>query len=350
MLHDAMLQYYLNAKPGSDEAAEFLELIKGDEAGDLVKNLAFTKSGSRLMCLALARANAKDRKLLLRSYRDTIKLLAGDVHGHAVVLTAFEVIDDTKLTSKSIFPELLCQNSTETERHADLLEGMNHLTARISLLYLFAGDKVKWLLTDADHELLEEVRTIRQETSKKDSAIRREELIKYASPTLLEFVAAEAEGLSKSSFGCQAITEILFGAKGDKAAALAAVANISKSEDSSLKESAHVGRMLKSLVQGGRFNPSQKTIERVQPPLKFADVLYEQIKDEVMTWATKSNPFVVVAMVEAEDFSKRDELMKTLRKNSKVLREVASSGGKEEKGGGPARSAAKLLLERLGNK
>ncbi|KAF5014944.1 hypothetical protein F66182_13898, partial [Fusarium sp. NRRL 66182] len=42
MLHDAMLQYFLNTKPGSSEANEFIELIKGDEEGDLAKNMAFT--------------------------------------------------------------------------------------------------------------------------------------------------------------------------------------------------------------------------------------------------------------------------------------------------------------------
>jgi pumilio family protein 6 len=348
MLHDAMLQYFLNTTPGSSEASEFLELIKGDEAGDLVKNLAFTKSGARLMCLALAYANAKDRKVLLRMYRDTIKLLAGDVNGHTVLLAAYEVIDDTKLSSKLIFPELLGQTLTEPERHEELLQGANHLTARIPLLYLFAGDRVKWLLTDTDHQILEEVRAIRQQTSKKDAAIRRQELVGYASPTLLEFIAAEADSLSKTSFGCQAVTEILFGAEGDKTGALASVAAVSKSEESSLKESAAVGRMLKSLVQGGRFNPASKTIERVQPALGFAGILYEQIKDEVMTWATKYNPFIIVAMVETEEFEQKDELLKTLRKNKKLLEGTANSpvAEKDDKCG-PARSAAKLLLERL---
>lgn len=62
MLHDAMLQYFLNVTPGGEEATEFIELIKGDEEGDLLKNLAFTKSGARLVCLALAYGTAKVRE------------------------------------------------------------------------------------------------------------------------------------------------------------------------------------------------------------------------------------------------------------------------------------------------
>ena len=65
MLHDAMLQYFLNTAPGTSEATEFLELLKSDldeeQGGDLLKNLAFTKNGSRVVCLALGYGNAKDR-------------------------------------------------------------------------------------------------------------------------------------------------------------------------------------------------------------------------------------------------------------------------------------------------
>lgn len=342
MLHDAMLQYFLNTKPGSTEAVEFLELLKGDEEADLVRNLAFTKSGSRLMCLALTYASAKDRKQLLRMYRDTVNLLAGDVHGHTVLLTAYEVIDDTKLSAKLIFPELLSQSSSESERQEDLLQGANNLTARIPLLYPFAGDKVKWLLGDSDEQILDEVRAIRAETSKKDPNVRRQELVRAASPTLLEFIAASAEPLVQTSFGCQFIVEILFGAEGDKTAAMASVARTANSP-----ETPTAGRMLKSLVQGGRFNSSQKAIERVQPPLNFAGILYEQIKDDVLTWATKSNPFVVVALAESEDFDKKDELLKTLKKNRKRLAEVAKEPQDSSEKRGPTGSAAKLLLEKL---
>ncbi|KAL1954467.1 hypothetical protein VTO42DRAFT_1143 [Malbranchea cinnamomea] len=350
MLHDAMLQYFLNTKPGSTEATEFLELLKSDEEGNLVKNLGFTKSGARLMCLSLAYANAKDRKLLLRMYRDTVKLLAGDVHGHTILLTAFEVIDDTKLTSKLIFPELLSQSSTQEEREADLIEGANNLTARIPLLYLFAGDKVKWLLTDTDQQILDEVRRIRTETSKKDPHLRRQELAKAASPTLLEFIASKAGSLVETSFGCRFVTEVLLGAEGDKAAALTALAETAQSQAGTTMETPAAGRMLKTLVQGGRFNNDTKAIEKVNPPLTFGDILYERIKDDIMAWATKSNPFVIVALAEAEDFEKKDELLKTLKKNKKTLEEIAKEGEKKKdrrEKQGPAPSAAKLLLEKI---
>ncbi len=59
MLHDAMLEYLTNLSRGSEEMTEFLEMLRDDEEGDLLKNLAFTKSGSRVICLSLALGTAK---------------------------------------------------------------------------------------------------------------------------------------------------------------------------------------------------------------------------------------------------------------------------------------------------
>ncbi|PLB43892.1 ARM repeat-containing protein [Aspergillus steynii IBT 23096] len=345
MLHDAMLQYFLNTKPGSSEATEFIELLKGDEEGDLVKNLAFTKSGSRLMCLALAYSNAKDRKQLTRFYRDTIKIMAGDLHAHMVLLAAYEVIDDTKLTAKLIFPELLNQSADAETRIEELMFQVTDLTARIPVLYPFAGDRVKWLLPDMDQEVLKEIREVRKETSKKDPEVRRQELIKAASPNLLELIAARADALLETSFGCQFISEVLFDADGDKSEALSAVATAAKSR-ADTKDSPFVGRLLKSLVQGGRFNAATKAVEKVQPALNFHGLLYEQISDEIMSWATGSNTFVVVALAESDEFEKKAELLKTLKKNKKALQKAVDSG-KDNKKAGPASSGAKLLLAKI---
>ena len=356
MLHDAMLQYFLNTKTGSTDANEFVELLKGDEEGDLVKNLAFTQSGSRLMCLSLAHSNAKDRKLLIRNYRDTIKMMASDLHGHTVILTAFEVIDDTKLTAKTFLTELLDQNITDAAaRNEELLYQVNDLTGRIPILFPFVSDRVKWLLPDSDSDILKEIREIRKETSKKDPEVRRQELAKAASPTLLDLIASRADSLLETSFGCQLLSEVLFDADGDKTAALTAVAEAAKSRPDT-KDSPFVGRLLKSLVQGGRFNGATKTVEKVQPPLNFHAYLYEQIKDETLTWATGSNVFVVVALAESDEFEKKDELLKTLKKNKKALEQAAAGsddGGKEKDGkkgkgkAGPTSSGAKLLLEKI---
>ncbi|KAK3066629.1 hypothetical protein LTS18_001595, partial [Coniosporium uncinatum] len=145
MLHDALLQYFLNTKPGSEEANEFLEMLKDDEEGDLLKNLAFTKSGSHVACLAFAYGSAKDRRNTFKFYKGHIETMAYDPHAHKVLLTALEVIDDTVTTGKAIFPELLSKGEKAETHQENILALVNHLTARVPILYLFAGPQ-KWLM------------------------------------------------------------------------------------------------------------------------------------------------------------------------------------------------------------
>ena len=325
MLHDAMLQYFLNLQPAGEEAVEFIELLKGDEEGDLLKNLAFTKSGAQLVCLALAYGNAKDRKHILKTYKNTIQILAFDNHGHQVLLAAFDVIDDTVLTSKSIFPELLGKDSAPEQQHETIMSYLVHLNARIPLLYLFSG-KAKSIVTPEDLGMLDEVHKIRATTSRKEPETRRKELLKALSPTLLSFIAANAETLIQTSFGCLFMTEVLLGAEGEKQKALkaiAALANGGEQVQASL-ESPAAGRMLKTLVVGGRYNPATKAIDTVEPPLGFHEVLYAKIQDMVLEWATGGNSFVIVGLLEAAGFPARDALRETLAEHRKELSKAAN--------------------------
>ncbi|MCJ1227158.1 pumilio domain member 6 [Toensbergia leucococca] len=356
MLHDAMLQYFLNVHPGSEEATEFIELLKSDEEGDLLKNLAFTKSGARLVCLVLAYGSAKDRKQILKTYKNTMQTLAYDTNGHRVLLAAYDVIDDTILTSKSIFPELLGKESAPEEQHHLLMAYVTNPNARVPILYLFAGNAKSVLPVD-DLALLDEIHEIRKTASKKNAETRRKELVTAISPRLLSFVAAKAEDLVTSSFGCQFICEILLGGIGDREEAISAVADLpnKSAEVQASLNSAAGGRMLKTLVLGGRFNPRTKAIDLADPPLGFHDMLYVNIKPAVVEWATSRNSFVIVGLLEARGFSKREELVKTLKKHTRLLEKavkgVVVSGvvsTEEVKGSKKAETGnkgAKLLVE-----
>ncbi|MCJ1284761.1 pumilio domain member 6 [Xylographa opegraphella] len=322
MLHDAMLQYYLNVVPGSEEATEFVELLKGDEEGDLLKNLAFTKSGSRLVSLALAYSSAKDRKLLLKTYKNTIETLAFDAHGHQVLLAAYDVIDDTVLTAKSIFSEFPTKESkqSESEQHADLFTYVTSLNARIPILYLFVS-KPSSILPADDISLLKEIHGIRSTTSKKDPDIRRKELVKALSPSLLSYIAKNAEALLQNSFGCQFVSEVLLNAEGDKSEALGAITSLTESngETPDYLQSPAASRMLKSLALGGRFNPKTKAIDLADPPLKFNDMLYNKLGSYIVAWMRGPNAFVIVGLLESVDFSHKDELKALIKKHRNEL-------------------------------
>ncbi|OAP60854.1 hypothetical protein AYL99_05856 [Fonsecaea erecta] len=351
ILHDALLQYFLNCKPGSPEIAEFFSMLRDDEEGDIYKNLAFTKSGSRLLCLCLAHGNSKDRRGILKFFKTHIKLLANDQYGHNVLLTAYEVVDDTVMTSKTIFPELLSKDLESDAREQELLAQVEHLTARTPLLYLMSPDAPKWLITNETAALISEVRDIRKETSKKDPETRRIELVKNIAQPLLDLIANQARYLAQSTFGCQFITETVFGCAGvsDVQAALSAIADVAaeavkekeqEEEKGKILETPAVGRMLKALVQGGRFNKATNSIQLVDPPLKFGELLFQKIQseggqEEIVAWANGPNSFVVVAMLEAENFDMKDELMEVLRKQKQNL-------DKENRG-------AALILEKIGS-
>ena len=342
MLHDALLQYFLNCKPGSPEVTEFLEMLKDDEAGDCYKNLAFTKSGSRLTCLALAYGSSKDRRTILKFFKGVVKILAADVHGHLVILTAYDVIDDTVMSAKAIFPELLNKDMAAEQRDQELLGQVSHLTARIPLLYLLDDSQPNWLLSEEDRKVLREIREIRTTTSKKDAQIRRLELVRAISDPLLDLVVAHAETLVESSFGCQFVSEVLFGAVGEKAAALNAVAAWAENKSANL-DNPHSGRMLKALVQGGPFDRKTKSVKPVEPALGFADLLYEKIKDNILPWASGPDSFVIVAMLEAKAFAKRETLMKQLKQYRSLLEQVGETVTYQEGGN----AGARILVQKL---
>ena len=345
MLHDAMLQYFLNLKAETEEHKEFIALVREDESGDLLKNMAFTKSGARLVCLLLAYSSAKDRKQILRTYKDTFQLMCGDANGHIVILAAYDLIDDTVLTSKTIFPEILGKN--DSKQVENIIFCANDLNARTTILYPFTGATKSLFPAShaADLELLEEIHEIRKTTSKKNDETRREELIAAASPQLLAAIAASPRDLVSTSFGCQLVTDILLSATGDKAEALQAIAMTAAGnpgerpddDDSLALTRPHIShtpfgsKMLKSLIAGGRFDKSEGKVKLVDPPLNFADVLYPCISDHVVSWATGPSSFVPLALLEATDFSHGDQLKQTLSKNKKALRRAATEETPEQR-------------------
>lgn len=350
MLHDAMLQYYLHIQSNTSEATEFLELLKGDEEGDLLKNLAFTESGARLVCLALAHGTAKDRKRILRVYKDLFQTLAYDLHGHQVILTAYEVVDDTVMLSKSILSELTggdkSVKSDASSPHVQFMLGAaNNLNARTALLYPFSG-RSKAILSEQDSRFLSEISDIRKNTSKKDPEVRRKELLSTLSLPMLGLIAKQAEQLCSTSFGCRFIGEVILSsavsASDDRLPAMkamidlsnspAATATISLNDSSSqipLLQSASFGRLLKSLVLGGKFDPKLKAVVPASPPLGFDELFFSQITmndySSLIEWATGPNSFVVVALLEAAGFSKKNQVKSVLMKNKHLLEVAAGS-------------------------
>jgi pumilio family protein 6 len=101
--------------------------------------------------------------------------------------------------------------------------------------------------------------------------------------------------------------------------------------------------MLKALVQGGRFDRDTKSVKLTEPPLGFADLLYVKIKDHILLWASGPDSFVIVAMLEAHDFSGRETLMKELKQHRAQLVEVGEAVSYREGGN----AGARILVQKI---
>jgi len=97
--------------------------------------------------------------------------------------------------------------------------------------------------------------------------------------------------------------------------------------------------------------------------LNFHGILYQRLKDHTIDWATGPSSFVVLGLLEADGFSKKESLMKSLRSQKKILakaateqtaeqseREKSEKGSKKGKKGSreAGNKGTRLLLEKLG--
>ena len=343
MLHDAMLQYYVSLPVGSDEATDFMELLKSDEAGDLLKNLSFTASGARVVSLAIARGTAKDRKQIIKTYKGVIRDLAADANGVSVLLTALDVIDDTVLTSKTIYGELFPSNAASELSKAPrsdkassdpMVFAATHAVARLPLLFPLVRDAEAMLhKLPAALAIYTETQRIRETTSKKDPSLRRTELARALTAPILACITRHAPALVRSGPpGCTFIADALLGAPvaaaTDRDAALQELAELTADSAAAADMTATTARMLKALVLSGRFDARSKQVVLAEPRLGFADRLYGVwTVDGAAERAGGDLSFVVVGLLESEDFGRKEELRAALKRDASRLREQAASGG-----------------------
>ncbi|KAI9656897.1 MAG: pumilio domain member 6 [Bathelium mastoideum] len=394
MLHDAMLQYYLNINPAAEEHVAFTDLLRPDSTDesdgtpDLLKNLAFTPSGSRLICLHLAHGTAKDRRSLLKVFKDTVQLMAHDPNAHTILLTAYAVVDDTREVTKTIISELLGNaKSTEQQQQssatdaslAPIVDLATHLTARRTLLYPLVDPTSKALLPPTLQTLLQEIRAASASTSKKHPATRAAELARALLPTCLATITNHASQLLASGFGAQFIQDVLLCPHADAVARLPAAEAVAGLVGGDPRDEKHefadsrpwAGRMLAGLVRGGRFNRGEGEVVKGEgwTEMGFPQMVWKAVREEVVAWAVGGSSFVVVNLMEVAEEEgglreeERDELVGRLKEEGGLLEEAArdadgDGGGKKRKSkGGEGKEkakgrekgnvGAKMILEKL---
>ncbi|KAI9311049.1 armadillo-type protein [Dichotomocladium elegans] len=303
IVHKALLQYLTLA----DQKGR--ENIMG-HLRDSLQEILHTREGSKVAMICLSYATPKDRKAIIKNFKPFLVKIARDEYGYLVLIRLLDVMDDTVLVNKAVVAEL-CKNAAEL--FADKF-------ARRVFLYILVGRNTKYLSPDTVRQLTEGD-AIRQ--SKKDPKIRADEILKEASPLLIETVAKKAPVLMREKLSSQVVQEIMLHALGDKSAAISAILNL---VDEDIEKENHImqdrfgNRIIKAMVKA---DSAEEANDKATEPLEFAPMLLEHIKPHVPFYATNFGSFVIVSLVEEPSTSKATK--KLLKSHKKEIEEVADT-------------------------
>ncbi|KZS89078.1 ARM repeat-containing protein, partial [Sistotremastrum niveocremeum HHB9708] len=203
IFHRVILEYLTEIKYLSDEEEEKLRREIFDSCYELLAEMVHTRDGSRVVREFIAQGSAKDRKAILKTLKPHVEKMCSVDEAQVVLFTALDVIDDTKLLSKS-----LIQPMTSTCPQLLLPSSASSAATRRSILYLLVPRSNRHF-TPAIVNTIAETDSIREKTSKKDNELRRDEIRKFASPDLLQFVVEHAKELISDPGGSLVVGEIM---------------------------------------------------------------------------------------------------------------------------------------------
>lgn len=300
ILHAAMKEYVTIAN--EKEISEFIELLEEPFA-----ELVHTPEGAEVACTLIAKASAKERKLLIKTLKDHSESLIKNEHGNVVFITLLMTVDDTVLVSKAFAPSIKEQ----------LKFLITDKFGRRPFLYLLLGLNGKYFGPNLKKELKRYI-DFSVNTSKKPFDQRRLELLKRFAPMLISCILENYTEILSENIGCQFAADLLVNddvydllsdVEKEKFAELIETIAIYFKGDISEEEhpiqKAFSARLLKSLIQNGKFNVKEKKIEplvKVQGlGVPFAEKFYDEIIDSsnLLEWVNNSNSsFTVVALYE----------------------------------------------------
>ncbi len=315
----AILLEYVKAMNDS-EKSDLIELISEQFA-----EIVHTNEGSQVACRILARATAKERKNLIKPLRKFAKELVKDEFGYTVLITLFDVVDDTVLVARAFLPEF----------KDDLPALLVDKWGRRPFLYLISGLSSKYFqkqLTDQFniyHELS-------KDTSKKERSSRHLELKTKFSPAIIDTITSFPLALLKDNLGSQFISEALLRAEYESAeqkiAAFKAVINCfigDPTESNHLIHHPFSPRLLRVLIQQGSWDNKNKKFDIISSNIEtdetFGDLFETTIHDNLREWCTGAGSFAIVSLAEANK-----ELGETIKKDYK--KELLQAGKKGNKG------------------
>jgi len=276
--------------------------------------MVHTKDGSHVVREFIAQGTAKDRKQILKILKPHIERMCLDDEAQLVLFTALDIIDDTKLLSKSLISEITASANSIYEKPQGLR----------ALVYLLTPRSRRHFMP-AQIVSLEETDSTRARTSKKDSEARATEVRKFASEPLLQWIAGNGSKVVREPKGTLVATEVMLYAEGDKTAATKTLLDTLTvpypSSDSPLHpiDLAWTSRMYKTLLQGGHYSHKAQSIETAEhwDALQFATSFINTVPRNVViamsTEGERNGAFVVAALCETLAKSDKSSGRQTLK-------------------------------------
>ncbi|XP_061656409.1 pumilio homolog 3 isoform X2 [Syngnathoides biaculeatus] len=210
LVHKVFLDFFLLSP--DKQRAEMIESIR-----ESVVYMAHTHDGARVAMHCLWHGTAKDRKIIIKTMKTYMVKFATGEFGHLVLLAIFDCVDDTKLVKQAVLSELLLS----------LDEVISNKYGKKVLLYLLSP-------RDPAHLLPEIIKVLEggdgNAHSKKDSALRKKELLEVVSPPLLDYLRDNASAMVMDKATSVTVSDILASACGDLQPAMAAVAQLANQE------------------------------------------------------------------------------------------------------------------------
>ncbi|CAI4057854.1 hypothetical protein SUVZ_02G6000 [Saccharomyces uvarum] len=330
ILHAAMREYVKIAN--EKEISEMIELLHEQFA-----ELVHTPEGSDVACTLMAKANAKERKLILKTLKNHGEKLIKNEHGNIVFITMLNCVDDTVLVFKSFSPTV--------KDH--LQEFIIDKFGRRPWLYILLGLDGKYFSPIVKNELLRYIE-LSEATSKKDPLQRRHELLSKFAPMFLSTISKNYAEILTENLGCQFVAEVLINDElyaqlneKDQQKYQNVLDNMLTTFKGDITEETHPihrafsTRLLKALIQGGKWNNKERKVE----PLKnvqglgvpFAHRLYDEIIDSsnLLEWINNADSsFTIVALYETlKDQKEGKQFLKDLKEvQSKITSDENNKG------------------------
>jgi len=152
---------------------------------DGVVHILHTKEGARVAMNCLWYGTTKDRKSIIKTFKTYVTKICKEEYGHLVLLALFDVIDDTVLVKKALFPEII----------SNLDEIMLDQYGRKVLLYLLKPRSKSYFIPDI-------LKILQQGDgnahSKKDQSVRQCELREAVLPELLKAMVSPIKDILRN--------------------------------------------------------------------------------------------------------------------------------------------------------